>query len=216
MNPLLKYCGNRSEDDLALTKKSKADYLGFVFVPGTKRFVRAEEVNKWLTKHPDTKQKVVALFVNESTETITSVCNTCPIDIIQCHGTESSTTIAEIKQATQKDVWKVIHHHDHGVSQMKEYEGIADGYIIDTKVSGSWGGTGQTFDWESIPDYLNEGKRQSVPVFIAGGVNAENIAILARYKPDGIDLSSGLERDHKKSQEVIREIERKLFRDDEL
>ncbi|MGN7311223.1 phosphoribosylanthranilate isomerase [Alkalicoccobacillus gibsonii] len=216
MRPLLKYCGNRSEDDLALTKKSKADYLGFVFVPGTKRFVRAEDVNRWLVNQPVTQQKLVALFVNESIETITSVCTICPIDIIQCHGTESSTTVAKIKQATKKEVWKVIHHHKHGVSQMKEYDGIADGYIIDTKVAGSWGGTGQTFDWESIPNYLSEGKRQSVPVFIAGGVNAENISALTRYKPDGIDLSSGLERENKKSYEAIREIERELFRDDEL
>ncbi|MFK3936285.1 phosphoribosylanthranilate isomerase [Alkalihalobacillus sp. NPDC078783] len=216
MKPTLKYCGNHSESDLILTKGSKADYVGFVFVPGTKRYVRAVDVNRWLAKHPVTQQKIVALFVNELIDTITTICNSCPIDIIQCHGTESSATVAKIKQVTKKEVWKVIHHHDHGVLQMKEYEGIADGYIIDTKVAGSWGGTGQTFDWESIPDYMSEGRRQSVPVFIAGGVKSDNISALARYKPDGIDLSSGLEREGKKSQEAIREIERELFRDDEI
>ncbi|MCM2674342.1 phosphoribosylanthranilate isomerase [Alkalicoccobacillus plakortidis] len=214
MTPLLKYCGNKSSEDLAVTTSSKADYLGFVFVPGTKRYVEPKKVNTWLEKNRINPKKLVALFVNESPHMIEEICTLLPIDVIQCHGTESPTFVTNIKQKTGKEVWKVIHHHPEAISQMQTFNGIADGYIVDTKVAGSLGGTGQTFDWEQIPGYIKEGKRQSVPVFIAGGVDATNIARLASYSPDGIDLSSGIEVNGHKSPESIRELEKELLRHD--
>ncbi|MDQ0205925.1 phosphoribosylanthranilate isomerase [Alkalicoccobacillus murimartini] len=214
MRPLLKYCGNKSEADLAVTVASEADYLGFVFVPGTKREVDPDHVKAWLDRNPVSDKKLVALFVNEQSATIHDICKKLPIDVIQCHGNESPEFVTEIKRTTGKKVWKVIHHHSEGMVEMRRYDAIADGYIIDAKVEGQWGGTGKTFDWDCIPAYIKEGKRQSVPVFIAGGVDASNIQKLSDYDPDGIDLSSGIEIDGTKSQQAIKRLEKELYRRD--
>ncbi|WP_185970964.1 phosphoribosylanthranilate isomerase [Alkalicoccobacillus porphyridii] len=208
MRPLLKYCGNKNEEDLKITSQSAASYLGFVFVPGVKREVRPSDVKQWLSKHPNSKnKKLVALFVNATIDEIQHVISQLPIDVIQCHGTESPETVANIRAKTGVRVWKAIHHQLNGRTEMTRYAGIADGYVIDAKVSGQWGGTGQTFDWKAVPEYISEGKRQRVPVFIAGGVDTSNVKQLLAYQPDGIDLSSGLEVNGEKSTEIITQFE---------
>ena len=53
-------------------------------------------------------------------------------------------------------------------------------------------GSGETFDWSSIPNLPEDGK----PYLLAGGLNPANVgnAIEAMH-PDGVDVSSGVERD---------------------
>ncbi len=53
---------------------------------------------------------------------------------------------------------------------------------------------------------------KQVPVFIAGGINPTNIDELLSYQPDGIDVSSGIEENGKKSSELIRQLEERMNR----
>jgi phosphoribosylanthranilate isomerase len=49
------------------------------------------------------------------------------------------------------------------------------------------GGTGKSFNWKML------GSRAPRHVFVAGGVNPDNVEELMKVKPFGIDLSSGVE-----------------------
>ena len=52
------------------------------------------------------------------------------------------------------------------------------------------GGTGQTLDWQSLQQF-----NPPCSWFLAGGLTPNNIQdALQQLKPDGIDLSSGVER----------------------
>ncbi|TWI58863.1 phosphoribosylanthranilate isomerase [Halalkalibacter nanhaiisediminis] len=212
MAPLLKLCGNHSEGDIEVVFHSSADYVGFVFAK-SKRKVERNQVIEWLEKQgPKGNKKLVALFVNAATKDIVQAIEGIPFDIIQCHGNESAEQVAEVKDKTGLDVWKVIHHNEDALSLMKTYKGIADGYIVDCKVGNQWGGTGVSFDWKYTPSYINEGRVQQVPVFIAGGIKPMNIDELLRYQPDGIDVSSGIEENGKKSSKLIRQLEERMNR----
>ncbi len=210
MRPLLKFCGNHSEADLRVTSQSSADYIGFVFAK-SKRQVTPEQVKAWLDRlERKPTQRLVAVFVNASVAEIVETVETIPISVIQLHGTESPEVALRIKRATSRSIWKVIHHHDNALQVMKTYEGIVDGYVVDCKVGNEWGGTGTSFDWRFVPAYLEEGKRQGLPVFIAGGINPENVGRLLRYRPDGIDISSGIECDGRKSVARIQQLEERM------
>jgi phosphoribosylanthranilate isomerase len=50
------------------------------------------------------------------------------------------------------------------------------------------GGSGTPFDWSLLAP------RAPSATFIAGGVTPHNVSALLRYRPWGIDLSSGVER----------------------
>ncbi|MFC4324180.1 phosphoribosylanthranilate isomerase [Litchfieldia salsa] len=205
----VKYCGNKSLVDLKITASSQAQYLGFIFAK-SKREVRPEDLKSWL-EHVDVRsKKLVGVFVNSAIDEILSVVSKVPLSVIQCHGTESPQMLTEIKTVLNREVWKVIHHSDNSFKHMEDYSGIADAYVIDSKVKGMWGGSGEVFDWSFIPQYIKEAKRQGVPCYIAGGVNKDNLKELLTFQIDGIDLSSGIELNNIKDKEIIKKIEEQV------
>jgi phosphoribosylanthranilate isomerase len=74
---------------------------------------------------------------------------------------------------------------------------VADRYVncVDTLLLDAYhpqmlGGTGKTLNWETLAEF-----HPPLPWFLAGGLTPENIGeALTRLHPDGIDLSSGVER----------------------
>ncbi|WP_456278549.1 phosphoribosylanthranilate isomerase [Bacillus sp. AK128] len=208
--PLVKYCGNRSFEDWSKVVESKADVIGVIFAP-SKRMVTADHVKAWLEQIPKPSDKKLAgIFVNASIEQIQEVTNQVPLDIVQCHGKETPSFIIELKATTGLAVWKAIHHDEESLEYMKTFQSISDGYVVDTKSTKAWGGTGQSFEWEAIPGYLNEAAAQGVPCFIAGGVKVENIKELLLYNPIGIDLASGIEMNEQKNKDLIKRIEEEV------
>lgn len=207
--PVLKYCGNHSYQDVQITANSRAHYLGFVFAE-SKRSVTAHQVQQWLEKI-QIPQKLVGVFVNATLGEIEYVSSRIRLDVIQCHGDETPDYILTLKASLKQRIWKVIHHSQNGIEKMKQYDGLVDGYVIDSKVSGQRGGTGQTFDWSSIPSYQKEAFRQQVPIFIAGGINPQTVKELLLYQPVGIDLSSGIEENGRKSSEIKNQLEERVF-----
>jgi phosphoribosylanthranilate isomerase len=206
---MLKYCGNRSFQDWCTVTESKADFIGLIFAQ-SKRKVEPEQVKEWMKEQPLPDKKLVGVFVRAKLAEIQEVIETVPLDVIQCHGDETPEDVQEVKTNTGKIVWKAIHHDKNSIQKMKSFKGIADGYVIDTKTVNSWGGTGTSFDWDSIPNYLQEAKEQGVICFIAGGVNPSNVSSLVKFEPSGIDISSGIEQGEQKDPEMIKQIEKEV------
>ncbi|WP_238457460.1 phosphoribosylanthranilate isomerase [Alkalihalobacterium alkalinitrilicum] len=214
MQTKLKYCGNHSLQDVGIVSSSKADYIGFVFAE-SKRKVSTESVSNWL-KHVKHKRgkKIVALFVNATIMEIEEIILSVPIDIIQCHGSETPDHVRQLHRRVEKPIWKVIHHKENAWNEMKDYAPFVEAFIIDSKVKGQWGGTGVTFDWSHIPKYIEQGKILAKPVFIAGGINPSNIEQLLKYQPEGIDISSGIEVNGLKDKAMINQIEERIKQND--
>ncbi|UOQ92571.1 phosphoribosylanthranilate isomerase [Halobacillus shinanisalinarum] len=208
--PLVKLCGNRSLSDVEKTASSSATHLGFIFVNKTKRYVRPEQVGRWIRKVRP-KQKLVGVFVDPSIDQLDEVLAFAPLDVIQLHGNETVSEVLKIKETFGLPVWKVIHHQANGQEQMDLFQGVADGYVIDSKVDGAHGGTGVQFDWEAIQSYKQMANDHNVSCFIAGGINPDNIKQLMTHEPDGIDISSGIEtngqKDINKIQAVLKEVD---------
>lgn len=211
-NMIIKFCGNRSFQDLQLSLNSQATHIGLIFAQKSKRYVAPEQLAGWLPKLENASAKTwVGVFVNPSMGEIMEVLEKVPLDVIQCHGTETPEFLLKVKEDTKKRVWKVIHHAPDSLDRMRKYKGIADGYVIDKKTATAWGGTGLSFEWSYAPLYLEEAKRQKVPCLIAGGINPKNLAHLLDYDPDGIDLASGIETANQKDITLIQQIEEKVL-----
>ncbi|MBP1942148.1 phosphoribosylanthranilate isomerase [Bacillus luteolus] len=209
MKVRLKYCGNKSLTDLQVACNSNADYIGVIFAE-SKRKVYAEDLSRWLVQVDLQTKELVGVFVNGTADEIANVVSRVPLSIIQCHGTESAEQLIEIKSIINLPIWKAIHHSDDALEVMRSLRGIVDGFVIDSKVKGMWGGTGITFDWNRVGDYMLEADSQGVPCFIAGGITPQNISTLLQFHPNGIDLSSGIEVDGIKNKQLVRELEERL------
>lgn len=208
--PLLKFCGVRTKEDLEIVTRSKADYIGFIFAE-SKRRVDPKVVKEWLASVDISSKQVVAVFVNPTIKEINEVLTVFPIDVIQLHGNESVSDIMELKKSYTGSVWKALHHHQQTLEELEIYKDVVDGFIIDSRIKGQWGGTGVSFDWSAIPNYIKFSEDHNKLCFIAGGVNETNIQKLLTYKPQGIDLSSGIEVNDKKSRDKINQIEERVY-----
>src|SRR5207248_3312269 len=71
--------------------------------------------------------------------------------------------------------------------------------LLDTPTP-TWGGTGVTHDWS-----LAHSIAQTMPLILAGGLHAENVAeAIAQVRPWGVDVSSGVETNKQKDVAKIR------------
>ncbi|WP_147804786.1 tryptophan synthase subunit beta [Alkalicoccus halolimnae] len=197
--PLLKFCGTRSEEDYRAVLRSKADYIGFIFSK-SRRQVSAEDVRDWQEKTSAEGKKLVGVFVNEDPAAVGLAAETAGLYAVQLHGGESLHNIKVLRRHSSVRVFKTIHHHENALEEMASFSGAVDGYVIDTKIEGAWGGTGKSFDWENVPLYTAEANRQKVPCFIAGGITPLNIKELLSYGPGGVDVSSGIETNEKNDE----------------
>lgn len=206
--PALKYCGIRSLQDLRLAADSQADYLGFIFAD-SKRKVSTADVKKWLSQVRTGKQ-IVGVFVNETVGTIARIAYELQLDVIQLHGDETPKDAEALRLLTHCEIWKALHHNSTAIQDMDRYNDCVDGFLIDSSVKGARGGTGVAFAWECVPEYQKKAEQTGKRCFIAGGVNPDTIADLLKWKPGGVDLASGIEKNGQKDVNLIRLLEERM------
>lgn len=90
---------------------------------------------------------------------------------------------------------QVIHVEDESALDLiRVYAPWVHAFLLDSGRPNSaqvqLGGTGQTHDWEISKAFV---EASPLPVFLAGGLNAENVqAAISKVKPFGVDLCSGV------------------------
>ena len=184
MSVFVKICGIASLEDAKAVALLRPDAMGFIMWPGSKRYAKPGDVAEWVRHLPKNILKV-GVFVDASVAEVEEAVRTASLDIIQLHGSES----VEAFRGLGAKIWKVIKL---GFSEAANLLGSSvDAFLIDTYSSESPGGTGQVGDWESAREWV---RRSKVPVFLAGGLNPENVREAIRVvKPWGVDVSSGVE-----------------------
>ena len=83
--------------------------------------------------------------------------------------------------------------------------------VVDTRVAGEYGGTGQRFDWALAGELA-----RAFEMSLAGGLSPDNVAeAVASVRPWGVDTSSGVETDGEKDPEKVRGFVRAVREADE-
>lgn len=180
----VKICGiTRPEDALAAARLG-ADAIGLVFFPGSPRVVSIETARKITAILPPFVNKV-GLFVNAEQQQVWEVLNTVPLDLLQFHGDEEPGDC----ERYSKPYIKAVRMHNHmDLSKVARQYASASALLLDAFVQGSYGGTGQVFDWSRIP--ADSGK----PLILAGGLTSANIGMAIRQvMPYAVDVSGGVE-----------------------
>jgi len=101
---------------------------------------------------------------------------------------------------------QVIHVEDSAsVKHALEYQSYADALLLDSGNSAPdstiLGGTGNRHDWSLSREIVEKSR---LPVFLAGGLRADNIAeAIKTVRPFGVDLCSGLRDKHGLNEEKL-------------
>lgn len=195
----IKICGLTREEDILMANQYHPDYVGFVFAE-SKRKITDEKATA-LKKLLDPQCKVVGVFVNESIEHIIELCHAGTIDLIQLHGNETIDDMKELKKKLDNPIIKAIRVCH--TKQIIEATKLPVNYLLfDTYVKDSYGGSGKTFNRNIIKEayqQIEPAKRK--PFFVAGGLKPENVLETIQIcKPDGVDISSGVETEGRKDR----------------
>lgn len=186
----VKICGLTRIEDIQCANKIRPDYIGMVFYPKSKRAVTLEQA-AILKAALDKSIKAVGVFVNGKIPFIAQLAQAGTIDVIQLHGDEDEAYIEQLRQQlAQADVpiIKAIRvQSEESLQNLRNYP--VDFFLFDTYKPGQYGGTGERFNLEL------EGVTIPKPYFIAGGLDASNVAHVIAENPHAyaVDVSGGVE-----------------------
>ncbi len=176
----IKMCGLRRMEDIEAVNEVRPEYIGFVFFPGSRRYIAAEAAGK-LRGKLDPEIRAVGVFVDEDPETVAALLEDGIIDMAQLHGHEDERWLEDLRRLTGKPLiraFRVRSGEDIRLAQSSS----ADWVLLDAGA-----GDGRTFDWS-----LLQGMRR--PYFLAGGLDPENVSRAVRgLEPFAVDVSSGIE-----------------------
>ena len=202
----VKICGITNAADALAAVDAGADLLGFNFYAKSPRRIAesaAAKIRPRLPKEVD----AVGIFVNAPTADVAALCKSLKLDAAQLHGDETAETVAEL--AGSIPVVKAFRVDlDFDLKTLKDYS-RAFAFLFDAVVSGQYGGTGHSTDWDAAKQAAVKHR-----IILAGGLKVENVAAAVRIvRPYGIDVASGVEskpgkKDHGRLREFIQEVRR--------
>ncbi len=196
MRVRVKVCGIQSLAAAEAAVVAGADMLGFVFAPGRRR-IGVDQARSITAALPPSVTRV-GVFVDAPPGVVRSVAESCGLDAVQLHGSESPAAC----EAVGLPVIKAVRVRDaSSLERLRAYRVAA--YLVDAYHPAAPGGTGTPFDWRLVAPGAWE---RPGPLFLAGGLTPATVGrALTAVRPDGVDVSSGVETAGVKDPTKLRE-----------
>lgn len=173
----VKICGITNLEDALYAIKAGVDALGFVFYFDSPRYITPENAKIIIAQLPPFIEKV-ALFVNETPETIRSTCLSTGCTLAQIHFDVTDDFLAQVNFPTLRVIR--AQKREDILKYPNEYR-LIDAYCD------AYGGSGKRLNIEWF-----EGVECS-NIILAGGLDPDNVGSLKKYGFYGVDVSSGVE-----------------------
>lgn len=191
----VKFCGFTELDDITTAAQLGVNAVGLVFYPLSPRAVTLAQAKTLIAAVP-AFTSVVALVVNMPKDELIQLANNVSFDIIQFHGDESPEQCQQLASAVNKRWIKALRINteqdtqESVKAQIEQFAAAgASSILLDAYHQDKYGGTGDRFDWRLIP------QDSSLPIVLAGGLNAENITAIQDLPIYSVDVSGGIEYD---------------------
>jgi phosphoribosylanthranilate isomerase len=199
MAVIVKICGITNPADGLAAAAAGADALGFVFYDPSPRAVSIAAAAGIIRQLPPFLVKV-GVFVNAPAEVVLSAIRECGLNLLQFHGDESPEYCLQFGVMSMKAFR--LRDAD-SLSALAQYP--TEAWLLDAYAPDQPGGTGEQCNW----DLAREARKLGRPVFLAGGLTADNVAAAIRQvRPYAVDVSSGVEaapgkKDHAKVRAFV-------------
>lgn len=200
--PLVKICGLRDAETALAAARAGADFIGFVFVPKSPRYVAPDFANEIVLETKELCEdlglgvpRFVGLFIDAGEKLLAEAAPF--LTHFQFHGHEDAERIADVRAEFGVELIKAL-----GVADAADLDAAgafaeaADMLLFDARPPKGAvlpGGNGVAFDWSLLQRYQGE-----TPFLLAGGLKPETVADAIRAMAGhtafaGVDVSSGVE-----------------------
>lgn len=204
----IKICGIRDVEMARQIADLCPQAVGLNFFAESARSVdvaTARTIIESLPKHIEP----VGVFVNQGVQETRAIIERCGLRCAQLHGDESPADLAALQSAVPEvRLFRAWRAGDAGMSGLSVYlqecrrrNVTISACLIDARVEGVYGGTGQTAPWNVVAAEYRRDKWP--PLILAGGLTPSNVAeAISTVRPWGVDVAGGVE-----SSPGIKEIE---------
>jgi phosphoribosylanthranilate isomerase len=187
----VKICGLVRREDVLAAEAAGADYLGVVLSAG---FGRSVEPRRAAALFEGTRTPRVAVLVAETPAAAEAAAAALGAEVIQLHGDEGPDVLEELRARGPWRLWKAVRARSLADIErtVERFAGVADGILVE-----GWdgplgvGGARLGLDPARVRALVPE----TLDFVLAGGLDAVAVAEAARrFRPDVVDVSSGVER----------------------
>lgn len=183
------------------------DFMGFIFYPGSGRFVGDKPDRSLFSIIPPGILKT-GVFVNEEASVIIHTVKLYGLNLVQLHGNESAGYCNNLKKAGLNIIKAFAIKDGSEFENPETYMDVCDYFLFDTGSPG-YGGSGIKFDWKKISEY-----HLDKPFLLSGGIGPEDAAVIKQIDHKylfAVDINSRFEispgiKDGKKVKEFIKKI----------
>ena len=188
----VKICGLVRREDVLAADAAGADYLGVVLSPGFGRSV-APGLAAALVE--GTRAPKVAVLVDATPESAEAAAGALGAEVIQLHGSEEPAVLEALRSRGGWTLWKAVRAATLAEVEraVERYAHVTDGFLVEGWKEGSLGvgGARLALDAEQVSALLPD----ELDFVLAGGLDPDTVAgAVRRFRPDVVDVSSGVER----------------------
>lgn len=178
---IVKVCGITRQADADAAVEHGASAIGFIFWPRSARYIEPSHARSIVRRLPPFVT-AVGVFVNAGADDINAAADAAGLSAVQLHGDETPDMVAQLTRPVLKALGRIeIDRVDEWPSQVR--------LLVDADDREQRGGTGKRADWAAASELA-----RVRPILLAGGLSPLNIEdAIARVRPFGIDVSSGVE-----------------------
>lgn len=185
----IKICGITKLDQAQAIAQMGVNALGFICVPSSPRYISASAIAHITAS---LNLDLVGVFLNASVHEINQTVTQGGLNAVQLHGDESPEFCHQLR--SHLDQIKLIKalrvRNQADLAQAQLFSNLVDAILLDAYDPQMAGGTGKTLDWQMLRDF-----QPNCDWWLAGGLSPDNVAeAIALVSPNGIDVSSGVER----------------------
>ena len=208
----IKICGLTKLDQAQAIAQMGVNAIGFICVPASPRYISASAIGQITANLIASKSEIadldlldlIGVFVNASIKEICEIVEIAGLNALQLHGDESPEFCIELRSQLAKintknnsqintkiKLIKAFRVKDQaGLVHAQLFSEVVDALLLDAYDPKMAGGTGKTLDWQMLRDFA-----PNCGWWLAGGLSPENVAqAIALVSPNGLDVSSGVER----------------------
>jgi phosphoribosylanthranilate isomerase len=179
----VKICGITRVEDAQAAVAGGASALGFVFWPKSPRYIDPARARDIVATLPPSVTPI-GVFVDQPADEVNAIVAQVGLGAVQLHGSEDEKYV----QAMTRPVVKAVAVGGDKPSAVDRWPSDVT-VLLDVHDPVKKGGTGRTIDWTAASDIATRRR-----IVLAGGLTPENVGeAIARVRPYGIDVSSGVE-----------------------
>jgi phosphoribosylanthranilate isomerase len=165
----IKVCGLTDPLNAREVAAAGADFIGFIFYRGSKRYVGDNPESVLFSGIPGHVKKV-GVFVNEEPDKVIETAKKFKLRAVQLHGEETPDQCSYIKSSGTRVIKAFGIAPDFDFGLLSDFRQACDYFMFDSKTA-HHGGSGLKFRWEVLRDYHLE-----KPFFLSGGIGPEDIS----------------------------------------